>query len=345
MTHAIEHQGHATDPGTEVVDLADELALLDVPQSWLDVEPHEVTPDLARLTGHVTDYEWATWTATALRRAGLSVAPYPSWTGRGRPRSSGPFTPRGLVIHHDASPKGPSPAVARFLAEEGRPAEGIPAPLSQLWVCAGCDGKHPVGTWHVLAAGRANHAGTGSGFGKIGADLGSSLTLGVETDNTTGEPTPQAMYDSLVVGSAALLQHMRSDPMGWLAGHKEYAKGRKIDPDDVDMGQLRDDVAAELHLNTVGLQLMPFPGVEHFRPRHDCQHGYVEKLETWLLELPGQRPAKSHPRATFSKWTQGRVAAFQRSVRVLASDPDGIPGPITWRRLQLAVRGVGGGPR
>ena len=94
MTYAIQHEGQATDPGSEVVDLAAELALTDTEaRSYLDVHPEEITPDLAKLTGFASDYEWATWLAAVLRDAGLMVVLYPSWQLRGRPRP----------ISHDAA--------------------------------------------------------------------------------------------------------------------------------------------------------------------------------------------------------------------------------------------------
>ena len=86
----IDHTGdYATDPGTEVLDLPDELALnAHEARSWLDVPAHVITPDLARLTGHAPDYEWCTWLADVLRAAGLHVIEQPGWKTRGRPRSA-----------------------------------------------------------------------------------------------------------------------------------------------------------------------------------------------------------------------------------------------------------------
>lgn len=316
----------AIEPGTEVLDLPDELRLTDgEAESWLDVPGEVMTTDLARLTGYVGDYQWATWLADVLREAGCSVVEYAGWKTRGRPRSAGPFVPEAVIWHHDGSAKGPSPSLARFLAEEGRPAEGIPAPLSQLWVCAGCGGKHPVGTWHVLAAGRANHAGIGAGFGVIAEDCGNSQAIGVETDNTTGEATPRAMYDSLVQGTAAILRHVRTTSAEGLCGHKEYAAGRKIDPDDIDMDDARQDVTEERSRPP-----RVFPGAEHFTMGHQCKHGHVKLLEDWLLEL---NPKSKHdPSDTFTSWTAGRVKAFQ------GKGGSGVVDAPTWRRLQRAAR-------
>lgn len=341
LTTRLHDQEYTDDPGSEVVDLADDLApdlaelgrVIEVPQGFVNVQ-------LDRTTGHATDYEWCDWLADELRAAGCSVVEFPGWKTRGRPRSVGPFTPRGVIWHHDASAKGASPGAAAFIATQGRPAEGIPAPLSQLWVCMGCSGAHPVGTWHVLAAGRANHAGIGDGFRAIGRNMGTSLALGVETDNTTGEKTPQAMLDSLNVGTAAIMKRLRSDPTAWLCGHKEYAKGRKIDPDDVDMAAARLDVKAiidgpakpkkrpPVHRDS---KLMPFPGADHFTPRHRCTHGHVDKLKDWLNELDPNAPTLTGP--TYTKATRARVLEFQKSDKRI-KDQDGVPGPKTWALLQ-----------
>lgn len=317
---------------TGEVDLHDELAMTDgEARSWLDVPPTVVTPDLARMTGFAPDYVMCTWLADVLREAGCSVVEYPGWKTRGRPRSVGAFAPRGLIIHHDASASGPSPALARFIAEEGRP-PSVPAPLAQLWVCMGCGGKHPVGTWHVLAAGRANHAGEGDGWGAIAAGQGNRDAIGVETDNTTREPTPAAMYESLVIGSAAILRKLRAKPTNALCGHKEYAPGRKIDPDDVDLAELREDVSAQLRR-----RLIPWPGAEHFREGHQCKGGHVKRLEGWLLSLPANKKSRHEARDTVTRWTLERVQAFQQDRP--GKIESGQLNPQTWRQIQRAARG------
>ena len=328
-------QAYSVDPGKEILDISAELALTTTEAtSWLDVPASFVTPDLARLLGS-GDYEWCTWLADVLRAAGCSVVEYPGWKTRGRPRIVGPFTPRGLMWHHDGSAPGPSPALARFIAEEGRPSEGIPAPLGQLWVCVGCNGKHPVGTWHVLAAGRANHAGIGEGWGGVTRDLGNTLALGVETDNTTGEPTPPAMYDSLVKGTAAILKRLGSDPDRWFPAHKEYAAGRKSDPDDIDMAEARRDVSDVIEGKRKTVKFVPYPGAKHFTIGHKCRRGHVRKLEEWLTTV--DKTSKHTPSRIFSNWTVNAVARFEGKRKFLPSDCDPAPSPRTWRRLQIAA--------
>jgi hypothetical protein len=246
-----DHEDTAGDVGTELLDLPDDLALTDDELAAVAEVPEALYASSAALSVSASkaaawaQYEWMSWAADELRAAGLSVVEHPGWETRGRPRSVGRYQPRGLMIHHDASGKGPSPYVAKFLAEVGRPAEGIPAPLSPFWVCMGCGGKHPVGTWHVLAAGRCNHAGTGAGWGAVGEDAGNAVLAGVETDNTVGEATPPAMLASLVKGSAALMKRMRSNPKTLLCAHREYTD-RKNDPDDINMPAFRLAVAREM---------------------------------------------------------------------------------------------------
>jgi len=173
-----------------------------------------------------------------LKASGVPVIEHPGARTRTRP---GSFSPRAVMIHHDASPKGPSPGNARFIFEQGRPSEGIPAPLSQLWVCMGC-GSHEVGTWHVGAYGRANHGGTGGPWGRISKDSANTLAYGVEVDFTTGEKLDPRLYHSVCVGAAALLNALGAHAADAMPGHKDYAAGRKSDPD-WDMSKMRADVA------------------------------------------------------------------------------------------------------
>lgn len=192
--------------------------------------------------------------AMILRDAGVEVVEYAGWKDRGRPPAGRNFNPHGMVIHHDASAVGPSPDLARYIAEIGRP-PGTPAPLSQIWV-----GKR--GVWHVLAAGKANHAGEGNGWGSIRAGLGNDDALGVEWDHTTGEKVTPEEYASLVLGTAAIFR-----AKGWSVdracpGHKEYAKGRKTDPD-IDMPRFRRDVK-----RVIAKMNKPVPRVPRTRGPH-----------------------------------------------------------------------------
>ncbi|NUP79744.1 MAG: N-acetylmuramoyl-L-alanine amidase [Nonomuraea sp.] len=346
----------AGDPGTELLDLPDDLALPDtIPADQLamhDAAPAAFLSVAASDAAAWTEYEWASWMAQVLRDAGVPVIEYPGWATRGRPRSVGRFQPRGVMWHHDASPQGPSPYVAKFCAEIGRPAEGIPAPLSQTWVCDGCN-AHAVGTWHVLAAGRANHAGTGS-WGSVGTDQGNAVLIGVETDHTAGEAWPPALYASLVKGTAALMKHMRADPAKLLVGHKEYAPHRKNDPDPLNMASGRAAVAAAMTstpstpakptptkptpAKPAAPALVKFPGKATFAIGKRSK--YTTMLGEWLIQAGYGRSGDANgyqAGPTFTEYDRKNVALFQRSRAALKGDPDGYPGPQTWQLLQQAA--------
>lgn len=364
-----DHDDTAGDVGTELLDLPDGLRLTDPELMGMPAyaetlsAPFGFAQSLSAATAaSYADYEWMSWAADVLRAAGVPVIEHPGWKTRGRPRSTGRFQPRGLLWHHDASTRGPSPYVAKFLAEIGRNSEGIPAPLAPFWVCRGCN-AHEVGTWHVLAAGRCNHAGLGGGWGKIGPDAGNAVTAGVETDGTTGEPMPAPMYASLVKGSAALMLRMRSNPAQLLAGHLEYAEGRKNDPDPkvVPMGRGRTDVArAMLELSNPKPPAKPttpkppakpstpakpttpalakFPGADRFVLGKKST--YVTQLGQWLVAAGYGKFGNSNgyqPGPTFTEYDRKNLAAFQRSRPALKGDPDGYPGPKTWELLQRAA--------
>lgn len=167
--------------------------------------------------------------ANILRAAGLQVVEYIDWKQRSR---TGNFAPRGLLIHHDASAVGPSPGVPAYMANPVNNG-------AQLWV----DTK---GVWWVIAAGRMPHAGLGVGWGVIPRDEGNTYSVGVETDHTVGEAWPEAQLESLIRGSQAICRAYGWNPANAVAGHKEYAAGRKIDPDGIDMNWFRQQLLGDI---------------------------------------------------------------------------------------------------
>lgn len=165
--------------------------------------------------------------ADVLRSAGLSVVELPGWKTRGEP---GSFNPLGLLLHHDGMGLGFDSLpendmnVPQYMARNG--VNG-----SQLWVSR-------TGVWVVLAAGLKWHAGTGGGYGDIPANAGNARTIGVETDHTFGNPWPKVQLDSINIGSRALARHYGFKASN-CAGHKEYAAGRKPDPESFDLNAWR----------------------------------------------------------------------------------------------------------
>lgn len=172
--------------------------------------------------------------ADVLRAAGLKVVEVPGWKTRGRP---GSFEPTRVLAHHTGGASD-SRAYIDWMATDGR--SDLKPPLAQL----GLDRK---GTWYVMAAGRANHAGRCKPIHGLkayaGRDYGdgNAQMVGVEAMNTGSEGWSSAQYDSYVIGTAALTNHY-----GWAPplGHKETSTSGKWDPGLVDMDEFRRDVAA-----------------------------------------------------------------------------------------------------
>lgn len=176
-------------------------------------------------------YRWVTGLADALRAGGVPVYEEAGWKTRGRP--GGTFDPHAVMLHHDASPAGETSNGVDVIIN-GR--EGLPGPLAGAWL-------DYSGVWHLTAAGRANHAGEGSWPG-IPTNQGNEHAFGIETDHTTNEQwtTGQGLYG--VRGLLVITEHMgiRHDADALYRGllaHKEWAPTRKVDPDPLDMDDLR----------------------------------------------------------------------------------------------------------
>ena len=106
-----------------------------------------------------------TWLADVLRAAGCKVIEQPGWKDRGRGDMG---TVKGVLAHHTGA--GSTKGLLSLIVE-GR--KDLPGPLSQLFL-------DEDGTWHVIAAGRCNHAGEGNWHG---VTAGNSSFIGVEAHN------------------------------------------------------------------------------------------------------------------------------------------------------------------
>src|ERR1700749_673133 len=92
-----------------------------------------------------------TWLPEILEAAGLKVAETDNWRTRGRAEMG---TVRGVMCHHTATPGHLDKNMPTLdMLIRGRP--DLAGPLCQL-------GLGRDGTFYVVAAGRANHAGAGS---------------------------------------------------------------------------------------------------------------------------------------------------------------------------------------
>ena len=165
--------------------------------------------------------------ADILRGAGLRVVEVPGWRTRGHGQMSGV---RAVLWHHTAtSAKASGDFPSQNIVTNGR--SDLPGPLCNL-------GLGRSGTWYVVAAGLAYHAGSGS-HPAVGSN-GNGYTIGIEAEHpgTVGNPWPAAQIDSYRRGTAALLRAfgLGSDRA---IGHKEWAPSRKIDPYGLDMNAER----------------------------------------------------------------------------------------------------------
>lgn len=244
------------------------------------------------------------WLADALRRAGLTVVEHVGWQARGR----GEFGPaEGVLCHHTAGPlEGDLPSLNTVLF--GR--SDLPGPLAQLMLARSC-------AWHVIAAGRCNHAGAGNWHG---VTMGNSNLIGIEAENTglPNDPWPAAMLESYARGVAALLLRMGKMTADMCAGHKEYAlpAGRKSDPS-FDMPAFRTMVNGFM----VGAPLAHADPI----PRPTIHYGDTGEAV---------RTAQAHlgvaVDGNFGRGTEAAVIAFQTRQGLTA---DGVIGPNTWAHL------------
>ncbi len=173
------------------------------------------------------------WLPTVLRAAGLNVIEEAGWQGRGHGDMA---DVRGVLCHHTAGPlHGDTPSLPIVI--NGRP--DLAGPLSQLFLARS-------GAWHVVAAGKAWHAGKGDVGTRWENFDGNGHFVGVEAENTglANDPWPGAQLESYAKGVAAVLKHVGASS-AWAVGHKEYAPSRKSDPSFA-MGNFRAMVESHL---------------------------------------------------------------------------------------------------
>jgi len=250
-----------------------------------------------------------------LKGAGLKVALVPGWETRGR--EVGPIV--GVICHHTVGPRsGNMPSLNTLI--NGRP--DLPGPLAQL-------GLGRDGTYFVIAAGKANHAGVGSW---MGFTTGNTSFIGIEAENTgvaNDQPWPEVQMDAYRRGVAAILRRVNRRAE-FCAGHKEYAlpNGRKPDPT-FDMAAFRLSVAAILNGTAPPPTLIPpaeppaTPGAPPGRPtlRRGASGDLVRQVQAKVgVGVDGD----------FRSKTEAALRVFQRANGLV---PDGIVGPKTWAAL------------
>ena len=175
------------------------------------------------------------WLVDVLRGAGVQVVVEGDWLNRMRP---GDFNPIGVLWHHTAatsSATNPHPALNVCI--NGR--SDLPGPLCQALV-----DYH--GVFHVISAGRCNHAGTARASGPIPAGDGNTMLIGWEIDyNGVNQEMTAAQYNASVAATAAVLTRLGRDS-SYARGHRETSTTGKIDPSFIDLNVMRADVAAKM---------------------------------------------------------------------------------------------------
>jgi peptidoglycan hydrolase-like protein with peptidoglycan-binding domain len=253
-----------------------------------------------------------TWLPTILLDAGLKVAELPGWQTRGRGDVG---TISGVICHHTAgSQTGNMPSLS--ILTNGR--SDLPGPLSQF-------GFGRDGTFFVIAAGRANHAGAGNWQGIA---TGNSSFIGIEAENTghtsgpLADPWPAVQLDAYRRGCAAILSKIRANAI-MCCGHKEYAlpQGRKLDPT-VDMGEFRLQVAAIMAGTAPSPSVIPAVDAED---RPTLRRGASGDLVKLIQVKVGVATS-----GMFDARTEAAVRQFQRDNGLT---PDGIVGPRTWATI------------
>lgn len=180
-------------------------------------------------------YQRITWLPKVLRDAGIVVVLHDGWETRGL-STDRPFEPRAVVWHHDASPVGDSPGVPSYMIRNYETAG------AQVWV-------DRQGRWHIIASGRAAHAGA-----VLAGKPDNYTSIGIETDHTSGEGWPDALLKSLRTGTAAIFRFWNVS-VDALHFHKTICDppGRKVDPAGLDLTSERDRVrAARAALPAIG---------------------------------------------------------------------------------------------
>lgn len=250
-----------------------------------------------------------TWLAKVLLDAGLKVAEQQGWQDMGR-GDVGDIV--GVMCHHTAGGKsGNMPSLG--IITNGRPDLG--GPLAQL-------GLGRDGTFYIVAAGRANHAGAGDWQGEQG---GNTNFIGIEAENTglaNDSPWPAVQIDAYHRGAAAILKKIGADSI-MCCGHKEYAlpPGRKPDPD-FDMREFRRHVAGIMAGVAPMVSVIPAIDGENRPTLRRGDSGEDVKLMQTKIGVVAS--------GDFDAETEAALRQFQRDHGLV---PDGITGPRTWATL------------
>lgn len=245
-------------------------------------------------------YERMLYLPDVLMDRGLKVKTYDGWEKRGL--SGGFFIPRSVILHHDASAMGPSPSVPRYMINNFQKAG------AQTWV-------DTAGTWHIIASGRAPHAGK-----VLPGKPSNSTSLGVETDHTANEAWHPALLESTREGIAAILEYWKRGVTS-LEFHKTVCspEGRKIDPWGLELDPERIEVGRRMKKPGITI---PNKEEDDMTPEQSAQLDRLEKRQLDLmkgLENIDKKAQARHVEANQKEWDRFGVIipALQKSNQAL----------------------------
>lgn len=200
-----------------------------------DPQLRSIAPLTTTALGSYSGSGYDTGIAARLRAAGLKVVEVQGWQTRG----SSSFSPKGSVDHHTAGGRsGNAPSLG--ICTNGR--SDLPGPLCNVLI--GRDN-----TCYVIAAGRANHAGSGGWQGLSG----NSSMYGIERENvgTSAEPWRPDQTETAARAHAALLSWKSNYNSTTTCMHKEWAPTRKSDAHTITGPQLRFAITAVRNGTTI----------------------------------------------------------------------------------------------
>lgn len=192
---------------------------------------------------------------------GITVHWQEGWETRGNTD----MDPAGVVDHHTATPaSAPGDYPSLYIVTNGVDQGGyfLPGPLANF-------GLGRSGAVYVIAARKANHAGSGS----WGGVSGNYRMWGIEAENNgMGEPWPAAQVEAYLALNTALARHTRFDA-AMVVRHAEWSTAGKIDTATAPMDNgswIRQQVAARL-------AAVPAP------------EPILEEDDMWIIDAPASR--------------------------------------------------------
>lgn len=158
-------------------------------------------------------------TPAILRAAGLQVKEHSGWQTRGH----GAFSNVGVLCHHTATGPTTSNTNVINLLIKGR--SDLAGPLCNF-------GLDRDGVVHIIAAGKAYHAGAAKASGTMAANSsGNNVYIGIEAFNSgIGEKWNKKQYDAYVLLCAVLSKKITGNSSETVRAHKETSITGKIDP-------------------------------------------------------------------------------------------------------------------